>query len=284
MKFAFVIRCISLLLATPLLAAEPRSWTSLDGNTITAEMLSFDGKQVALKLADGRTVNVPIARLIPLDQGFIRAQPATIAPLVWPPKVTVPSTAIEVKLAKEDAGLRKFIYTSEAFSYSSQGKLLPSLMKEVARTFEATRQLVNALPWGIVCKPPEGLELYEAALFETRDDYLQAGGPRNSGGVYMTAEKIFKIPDAARTSTSADESTLPFLNTPLAWLTECARTVPDADATGISPNSISIAQTQSAGHFSHDGNGNFSRPLSPNLQTNGAMDACDLFIGKAQLL
>jgi hypothetical protein len=67
-------------------------------------------------------------------------------------------------------------------------------MKEVARTFEATKELVGKLPWGVVCKPPEDLELYQAALYETRKDYIAAGGPSNSGGVYMSGEKIFKIP------------------------------------------------------------------------------------------
>jgi hypothetical protein len=67
-------------------------------------------------------------------------------------------------------------------------------MKEVARTFEATKELVGKLPWGVVCRPPEGLELYQAALYETRKDYIAAGGPSNSGGVYMSGEKIFKIP------------------------------------------------------------------------------------------
>ena len=45
-----------------------------------------------------------------------------------------------------------------------------------------------------VFPPPDGLVRYRAALYETRGDYFQAGGPQNSGGVYMSGEKIFKVP------------------------------------------------------------------------------------------
>jgi len=67
-------------------------------------------------------------------------------------------------------------------------------MKEVARTFEATKSLVEALPWGVQCKPPEGRPRFLAALYETREDYIAAGGPELSGGVYFSGDKIFKIP------------------------------------------------------------------------------------------
>lgn len=106
----------------------------------------------------------------------------------------VPSSAIEIQPVEESPAARRFVYRSEAFEFTSQAKLAGSVMKEVARTFEATRALVTALPWGIVCRPPEGLERYQAALYETRQDYIAAGGPANSGGVYSSGDKIFKVP------------------------------------------------------------------------------------------
>jgi len=175
-------------------AGEFRTWTRSDSKTVSATLIGFDGTNVALKLANGQSYSLPLAQLSATDQTFVKAQPVKVAPRKWPESVEVSSSSIEVKLASEASGDRKYVYRSEGFEYTSQGKLLPSLMKEVARTFEATKKLVGALPWGVVCKPPEGLELYQAALFETRDDYFRAGGPTNSGGVYMTGEKIFKIP------------------------------------------------------------------------------------------
>jgi hypothetical protein len=76
----------------------------------------------------------------------------------------------------------------------SQDKLAGSVMTEIARTFEATRLLVASLPWGILCSPPQPLERYQAALYETREDYFNNGGPPNSGGVYDSGDMIFKIP------------------------------------------------------------------------------------------
>ena len=70
----------------------------------------------------------------------------------------------------------------------------PSWAEKIARTFEATRSLVSALPWGIDPKPPAGLGFYQARLFVTREDYFADGGPENSGGVYMSKDRIFRIP------------------------------------------------------------------------------------------
>jgi hypothetical protein len=78
--------------------------------------------------------------------------------------------------------------------FVSQDKLAGSVMKEVARTFEATRSLVSALPWGVDPKPPKDLGFYQAKLFVTREDYFADGGPQNSGGVYFTKDRIFRIP------------------------------------------------------------------------------------------
>ncbi len=182
--------------ARPALAADLRDWTSGDGRSMKAALVSFDGREVRLRRSDGSEATVAISLLSLQDQAFVRAQAANggSTPPKWPAEVMVSSDSIEVKMVAADAERRRFVYHSAAFEYVSQGKLLPGLMKEVARTFEATRQLVGALPWGIVCQPPDGAEFYHAALFETRKDYVQAGGPANSGGVYMTGEKIFKIP------------------------------------------------------------------------------------------
>ncbi|WP_395735662.1 hypothetical protein [Prosthecobacter sp.] len=112
----------------------------------------------------------------------------------WPENVVVPTKSVEIQIVEENPAARKFVYRSEGFEFTSQAKLAGSVMKEVARTFEATKSLVSSLPWGVVCRPPEGFERYKAQLFETRKDYTDAGGPENSGGVYFTSDKIFRVP------------------------------------------------------------------------------------------
>lgn len=188
--------------------AASRAWTDDAGRKVEAEYAGMQGDSVLLKLPAGNTVPFPLSRLSAEDQAYVKSLAGAPAPAAagtdakripiekrtWPGNVVVPARSIEIRAVHESAAARKYVYQSEAFEFISQAKLAGSVMKEVARTFEATRALVEALPWGIVCTPPEGKERFEAALYETRQDYAEAGGPENSGGVYNTGDKIFKIP------------------------------------------------------------------------------------------
>jgi hypothetical protein len=164
---------------------------------------------VLLRMGNGQTVPYPLMRLSDEDREFVRAQggggaAAGAIPVrlpaerrTWPGTVAVPTRSIEITAVEENAAERRYVYQSEAFEFTSQAKLAGSVMTEVARTFEATRAMVDALPWGIVCRPPDDLPRFLAALYETRADYVAAGGPELSGGVYNTAEKTFRIPFAS---------------------------------------------------------------------------------------
>ncbi len=194
-----------------------RTWTSTDGKTLQAKLLSVEADQAVLQLANGNTAKVPLLRLSAGDQAFIKQQasaapaPAvkeSIAPAIepaasartpiekrlWPVNVEVPPRSIEIKAVEEKPQERKCVYRSESFEFVSQDKLAVSIMKELATTFEATRSLVSALPWGIDPKPPADLGYYEAKFYVTREDYIADGGPKNSGGVYFSRDRIFRIP------------------------------------------------------------------------------------------
>lgn len=206
--------CFCFLLSTGLIAqttSAQRSWTDDTGRKVDAEFAGMQGDSVLLRTGD-KTVPFPLARLSPVDQAFVKelvGKPAAgatttstttdperlpIDKRTWPGNVTVPARSIEITTISESVAQRQYVYQSEAFEFSSQAKLAGSVMKEVARTFEATRSLINALPWGVVCRPPDGMPRFKAALYESRQDYIAAGGPENSGGVYNTGDKTFKIP------------------------------------------------------------------------------------------
>ncbi len=185
-----------------------RTWTDAQGRKVEAELVGVKDGSAALKLVDGRVVPFEINKLSAADQDYVKTMQSKLSAVAslglgtvpppekrtWPDAVEATRTAVEVKLHQQDATARTYVYRSEAFEFTSQANLLPGLMKSVAQTFEATRRLIEALPWGITPRPPEGSQFYQAALYETRNDYMAAGGPPNSGGVYMTREKIFKIP------------------------------------------------------------------------------------------
>jgi hypothetical protein len=191
-----------------------RTWTDATGRQVEAAFAGMDATTVKLQLKDGRLVDYPIAQLSAQDQAFARlatpptpsttATAATPAPTSnrppaqqrsFPEKVEVSARTMEkLQLVTEEPQNRKFVYQTSSFEFTSQDKLAGSVMTEVARTFEATRELVSKLPWGIVCSPPPPLERFQAALYETREDYFNNGGPTNSGGVYDSGDMIFKIP------------------------------------------------------------------------------------------
>ncbi len=195
-----------------------RPWKDVQGRVIQAAFVSATADSVTLKMEDGKEHQLSLARLCPEDQAFVKslapsaapapataqgAAPAVTAPSLdrvpvekrtWPENVVVPTKSIDIEVIEENPAARKCLYRSEGFEFTSQAKLAGGVMKEVARTFEATKTLVASLPWGVVCRPPEGFERYKAELYETRKDYIAAGGPENSGGVYMSGDKIFRVP------------------------------------------------------------------------------------------
>jgi hypothetical protein len=192
----------AVLLIPATAVGQSRAWRNLEGRIIEAEMVAAGEAEVSLKLRDGKIVPVAVASLSAADQAFVReriraealaAQRTPVEKRAWPNAVQVPTAEIE-RLELVPTDQPGFIYRSPSFEFSSEARLLPSLIKEVARTFESTKRLVEALPWGIECRPPEGMERYLAALYQTRAGYLAAGGPENSGGVYMSGDKTFHIP------------------------------------------------------------------------------------------
>jgi hypothetical protein len=200
-------------------ASAARSWSTMEGKAFPATFVSLQDTMVILRLPGGQLARIPLLRLSLTDQVYIKnslppaapvppapgatpgpARPPAIASIpppakrVWPTKVEVDSRAIEVKTVTEASAEQKYVYRSEAFEFSSEDKLAGSVMKEIARTFEATRALVGALPWGVDPKPPADLGFYQAKFYMTRDSYIAAGGPVNSGGVYFSRDRIFRVP------------------------------------------------------------------------------------------
>ncbi len=229
-----IVRCVSAAVAFSLFAPcadaqQPaqamRVWTAANGQKFQAKFTGVEGANAVFQLPNGQSTKVAINLLAPAEQAAIRASapapaapgagtpaagtkpsapatattakpgaPSTAKPRTWPATVEVPPNSVEITLGEQDAAKRRYVYKSQAFEFISQDKLAGSVMKEVARTFEATRSLVSALPWGIAPKPPADLGFYQAKLFVTREDYFADGGPVNSGGVYFTKDRIFRIP------------------------------------------------------------------------------------------
>lgn len=186
--------------------AAARTWTTTDGKTFQATLVNLQGTQVVVRMPNGQLAAIGLPRLSPADQAFVQAAAAPaggtpaataaarspIEKRVWPQKVEVDSRAIEVSVVSEEQG--KCIYRSRNFEFTTQDKIAASVMKELARTFEATRSLMDALPWAVNPKPPKGTDHFAARLFTTREDFIAAGGGAHSGATFKFNDGSFLVP------------------------------------------------------------------------------------------
>ena len=214
---ALALGCAALLVGAPALTlgqGESRTWTDVQGRTMQASLTGVEADQAIFLMASGQTLKFPLSKLSAADQAFIKnsgpaptvaTPPSPSAPSgytpripiekrVWPDVVEVPSRSIEITAVEENPLQKHCVYRSEAFEFTSEDKLAGSVMKEIARTFEATRALLIALPWGVDPKPPVDVGRFQAKFYQTRANYIADGGPENSGGVYMSRDRIFRIP------------------------------------------------------------------------------------------
>jgi len=213
-------------------AAEPRQWTDAQGNQTLAVLRGFEAGQVILQNAAGKTLRVALANLSADDRSYVvlninsifdptytapiaapttsgapqvAATPAAstaptppAAPILtkstWPATLTAPDGLTNADYVELKSKPGSHLYRSRRFEYvlHAQDKLNPAVMKDVARVFEGTYELLSQSPLGVQAQPVDGY--FRAQLYQTMDMYHAAGGPRGSGGVYVRDEKVFKVP------------------------------------------------------------------------------------------
>jgi len=175
----------------------PRTWKTSSNQPFTASLLSFDGTTAFFRMPNGQRTQSPALKLSSEDQQFLvdwqKTQPIKV---VMPDSVGVSADDVNAQIVSEDPKKQSFVYRTQHFEFESQGKLTQTLLREVGRDFEATYELVKALPWGIQPHPPTG-DYFHARLLMTMSAYHDAGGPMNSGGVYMPDKEVFLVPFAS---------------------------------------------------------------------------------------
>jgi len=169
-----------------------RKWTFPEGKEVQASLVSGDQASAVFRLANGQQVTVAVADLSSEDQGFVREW-IDSQPIVMPAAVGVDGNKVAVEIVQEDDAKGQYVYRTEHFEFTSEGKLTQNLLRDIARNFEATYELVKALPWGINPKPESG-DRFRALLVRSRARYEEEGGPKGSGGVYFGSRNLFVIP------------------------------------------------------------------------------------------
>lgn len=194
----------ALLLAGIVGAAELRTWTDTMNRTLEARMLGLEGESVTLELKDGRKVPFPLSKLSTADAQYARSRKPgdqTAAPdhpaganfdAPWPDRIKFGEDP-EIAIVEEDAENQRFVYESANYRYLCDVRLSKSVVKGFAVMFEATHLFCRSLPLGLdgVQKTAGKLQI---RLFEDFDDYVQAGGPAASAGVFIGGKAEVLVP------------------------------------------------------------------------------------------
>jgi hypothetical protein len=205
---------ILLSLGSFCLAFESRSWTDIQDRKIQATLVRGDAQSVVLKLADGREVPFPLEKLSSPDREYVEknrallpamataATPAPATPAIkddalnfdapWPERIKFTEDP-EIKTVEENAEKKRFIYESANYRYVCDVRLAQSVVKGFAVMFEATHLYCRSLPLGMNGgEKTDGKHLI--LLFEAYSDYVKAGGPPESAGVFISGRGIVMVP------------------------------------------------------------------------------------------
>jgi hypothetical protein len=184
-------------------AAEMRVWTDLQDRKIEAALLRVEAESVILKLKDGREIPIPMAKLSPADGSYITEHAAKAPEQAaggaslnfhdpWPERIKFTEDP-EINTVEESAEKKRFIYESANYRYVCDVRLARSVVKGFAVMFEATHLYCRTLPLGINGGRSDG-EKHEILLFEEVGDYVRAGGPPGSAGVFMGRSGVVMVP------------------------------------------------------------------------------------------
>lgn len=183
-----------LFVGTLSLVANPkeRTWTNDKGTKISAQMVGIEGNVVRLfSRINGRTVSVPLNTLSGEDRAYV----AEWRELGFGTKVARWPRELRPMLnftPREVSSRNGWVYATPNYQFHCDVELQASLIKEYSEAFEATYFAIQNLPLDLNPEPPDGK--FVVRLFEDRDDYLRAGGPQGSGGVYMIQSKEIMVP------------------------------------------------------------------------------------------
>lgn len=193
----FLITGFLSLITTSLSA---RTWTATGGHIAEGELVEFDGTTVTLLLTNGKNAQLPLSRLSEADQEFVKENHQVEKPLdkptssedifnwddPWPDQAVIKD--VEVIVESEDAENKKFIYASNHFRFTCDVRLTSSVVSTFAKMFEASHRYCDIIPLSFKHQR-KSTEKFDVRLFEEKADYIKAGGPPSSAGVFLRRGK-----------------------------------------------------------------------------------------------
>ena len=114
----------------------------------------------------------------------------------WPAQTVAPD--LTVQLVEEDAAARQFAWESAHFRIASDLKLPLGIVRDLAAVFEATREVIVAVPLGLHTGGER--EKYRTRLFSDSAAYRAAGGAAATGGYFDGREMLILLPNLGITT------------------------------------------------------------------------------------
>ncbi|GAA5496971.1 hypothetical protein Rhal01_03159 [Rubritalea halochordaticola] len=217
MKYLPYFAAISFLF--PCQYACARTWTDTKGRKLEAELVNKSGNEVTLKReSDGKEFTVKVEIFSAEDREFVtewepksleEKEDVTPAPKrvngrkalddvsekhfsgEWPRLI---SADVSMEIEEDRGNENEYIYRSENYEFISNAKLSAVPVKRFAMLFEATKSYVQALPLGNSKAHRDTGDRYKVYLFETKSQYVRAGGPAQSAGVFMPSKGVIMVP------------------------------------------------------------------------------------------
>ncbi len=175
-------------------APADRTWTSREGRKLEGRMTGLLDGEVEVRLTNGKPVRIRLDLLSDPDQSYVnewRDLGFGIKVARWPAELRPMLNFTARELERDADG--KSVYATPNFRYVCDTPLAASLIKEYALAFEGTYYAIKNLPLQLDPRPP-GDGYFVVRLFRNREDYLKAGGPQGSSGVYMVKTREILVP------------------------------------------------------------------------------------------
>ena len=210
-----------------------REWTTTDGAKHQGSIMFMSSKSITIKGARGMTT-LSLAKLSAEDQQYIaqlKSKTKTVknpgipvtglppgmrkpgksnpvpplppkpnvppkspgsVPAKWPSEVRTafsPSDIVTVSETRREG----YIYRSPHFEFRSPIRLPHSAVRDFSLIFESTYDLASAMPIGLNPKPG-GNGFYVTQLYESYEDYQEAGGLPGSAGSFSPGTGQINVP------------------------------------------------------------------------------------------
>lgn len=133
-----------------------------------------------------------IPPVTPTPRPELPTKPSPPLQAKWPTEVRTDFSPADIKVISETKR-EGYIYRSPHFEFRSPIRLPHRAVREFSLVFEATYDLASAMPIGLNPKPG-GNGYYITRLYETAEDYREAGGPIGSSGSFFPASGEIHVP------------------------------------------------------------------------------------------